>query len=197
MAGLAGPSVGPPAQPPAQAGSPRAGGTAPRPGCHGGTVPAPRPQRADPPGGIVPATWRGPPGAAVRAIPGRGWGWAPPPSQPRQSFAAVSSSASQRMGSPGRPRTRSSREWDHGGCGVRGALQCRCVETATAFPPLADAHPGQNQRPVQNQTAGRKPGADGGEKRFVLGSESLGTFSWNRSRAREAPGISEQERACR
>jgi len=30
--GLAGPSVGPPAQPPAEAGSPRAGGTAPRPG---------------------------------------------------------------------------------------------------------------------------------------------------------------------
>ena len=30
--GLAGPSGGPPAQPPAQAGSPRAGGTAPRPG---------------------------------------------------------------------------------------------------------------------------------------------------------------------
>ena len=30
--GLAGPSVGHPAQPPAQAGSPRAGGTAPRPG---------------------------------------------------------------------------------------------------------------------------------------------------------------------
>lgn len=70
-------------------------------------------------------------------------------------------------------------------------------KTAAGFTHLVGAQPEQSQWHTQNQTAGRKPGADGDKERFILESESPGTLGWNRSPAREVPAISEQERACR
>ena len=119
--GLAGTSVGPPAQPPAQAGSPRAGGTGPRPGGAGISPEKETPQ---------------PPWAA--------WARAPAPSEGR-------SSSSNLAGHPSRPGSRRSAAWGDDGSYLEArGWGSGSAGNGSPAPPTASAGRGE-AAPVSSQ----------------------------------------------